>query len=520
MSIQSLKQGTGSGKPTTTPPNGEELFTELIQFLRPFCENESGKSLKSILQGHNALSEEVSDLRTAYSINLRTLTQREKEWDTERSSLQKAVKSEKERLEQSLSDQEAASTKLDTERGTAESLRHQIQDNEQKIKALIAAKKNAEGAASKLRSEKETMQVSMEAMSKKNNELEDKLQQSSKRYDASVKSLNDVQETLTTVQSFLVPLQGLVDAKRTALRDALADLFNIAMDLFQSSLHHDLSDEIIAGSSFKSHAFSLPASNSAAAKQMRVVAGLAVCGRALARHLFRDTFLTNDYELDTQLQLLATADRLHHAYVRAALAKVLPVEQKQVQKSGAEKVISDVMLAVGPWSPDEQALRSGLKRLCDKAIHCWALAQQVEDRVWPDFKFELSEDWQPLPIPRACTTPTANAPNGKKMPNTSQAQNGAPSREPHQVLSSDVVKVVWPTFFAAEPQSPGSADTADQDRLLCGYVLTQAQSQKAEEEISRRAARRTRRTDAAPQKKRRDSGVFLSGSILGGSSGT
>lgn len=61
------------------------------------------------------------------------------------------------------------------------------------------------------------------------------------------------------------------------------------------------------------------------------------------------------------------------------------------------------MLAVGKWSPDEQALRSGLQRICDKAMDCWALAQQLEDRIWPDFSFELSEDWQPLPIPRTCT---------------------------------------------------------------------------------------------------------------------
>lgn len=252
---------------------------------------------------------------------------------------------------------------------------------------------------------------------------------------------------------------------------------------------------------------------------MRVVAGLAACGEALERHLFRDSFLTHDYELDKQLHRLASTDRLHHAYLRAALAKVLPATQKQVQNSGAEKVIIDVMLAVGKWSPDEQALRSGLQRICDKAMDCWALAQSLEDRIWLDFSFELAEDWQQLPIPRTCTTPTASTSNGKKVPNTDKTQNSAPNLEPPLILSSDVVKVVWPTFFAAEPQIPGSADATDQDRLHCGYVLTQAQSQKAEEEISRRAARRTRRADSTPHKKRRDSGVFLSGGVLGGSSG-
>lgn len=292
------------------------------------------------------------------------------------------------------------------------------------------------------------------------------------------------------------------------------------MDLFQSAIYHDISDEVISGGVFKPQAFPLPASNSAAAKQMRVVAGLAACGRALERHLFRDSFLTHGHELDKQLHNLATTDGLHHAYVRAALAKVLPETQKQIQSSATEKVISEVMLVVDKWSPDEQALRSGLKRICDKAMDCWALAQTVEDRIWPDFRFELPEDWQPLPVPPTRATPMANAPNGKKTPNTGKAQqNNTPNREPQQILASDVVQVVWPTFFAAEAQNPSSADTMDQERLHCGYILTQAQSQQAEEELSQRAARRTRRIESAPQKKRRDSGVFLSGSVLGGSRG-
>lgn len=217
MPTQSLRQEPGTGRQAPVPPNGEELVTELINLLRPFCEGESGKSLQSMIQGHDTLQSELSDLRTAYNTNLRTLTQQQVDWDTERSNLQEAVKAEKARLEQSLSDQKDASTKLDTERGNADGLRRQIQDNERKIKALIDAKKNADGSATKFRGEKETMQARMEAMGKKNTELKDELQQSSQRYDASVKTLNDVQESLTTVRSFLVPLQGLDDAIRTAM---------------------------------------------------------------------------------------------------------------------------------------------------------------------------------------------------------------------------------------------------------------------------------------------------------------
>ncbi|KAK8147542.1 hypothetical protein G3M48_001441 [Beauveria asiatica] len=413
---------------------------------------------------------ELSDLRTAYNTNLRARAQQQIDWDIERSGLQEGVEAERARLEQSLSDQKDADAKLNAERANADSLRHKIQDNEQRIKALIEAKKHAEGTATKLRGEKETMQVRMEAVGKKNNALKDELQKLNQQY-ANNEKLNNVQESLTTVQSFLVPLRGLDDTEGATIRDSFADLFRSAMDLFQSALYHDVSDEIVAGGSFKSNALPLPASNSPAAKQMRVVAGLAACGKALRRHLFRDSFLTQSHELDERLHLLATTDRLHHAYMRAALAKVLPATQKQGQNRGAELVITDVMTAIDQWSSDEQALRSGLKHLCDKALYCWALAQQVEDRIWRDFRFELSEDWQPLPRPCRSTTPTSNTPNSKKLPNTDKTQHSAPNHESRQILSSEVVEVVWPTFFAAEPQSPGSADATDLDRLHCGGLL-------------------------------------------------
>lgn len=216
MSTQPTQE-PGPGRQVPNPPNSEELVTELIHLLRPFCEGESGKSLKSMLQNHDNLKAELSDLRTAFNTNLRAMTQQQMDWDAERSSLQEAAKAEKARLEKSLIDLKDAGTKFDNERSNADSLRHQIQDNKRKIKALINAKKSAEGSASKVRSEKETMQARMESMAKRNTELEDELHQSSQRYDASVTMLNDIQQSLTTVRSFLLPLQALDDAKRAAL---------------------------------------------------------------------------------------------------------------------------------------------------------------------------------------------------------------------------------------------------------------------------------------------------------------
>lgn len=217
MPSQSLKQAPETGSQTAAPPNGEEILTQLIQLLHPFCEGKNGKSLQSIIRGHDTLQAELSDLHTAYNTNVRMLAQRQIDWDAERSSLQEAVKAEKARFEQSLSNQKDASTKLENERAHAESLRRQIQDNERQIKGLIDAKKTAEGSATKLRSETDTMQARMKEMGQKNSELKDELQQASQRYEAGIEKLNGVQQSLTTVRSFLVQLQGLDDTKRTAM---------------------------------------------------------------------------------------------------------------------------------------------------------------------------------------------------------------------------------------------------------------------------------------------------------------
>lgn len=295
------------------------------------------------------------------------------------------------------------------------------------------------------------------------------------------------------------------------------------MGLFQSALYHDMSEEtltggILTGESLKPLALPLRPTNSSVAKQMRVVAGLMTCGKALEKHLFRDSFLTRDPELNEALHVLAKEDQLHHAYVRAALAKVLPAAQDQCRAHSVESAINDIVTAIGKLSSNEQSLRYGLKRLCDKAMTFWTLAQQLEDRVWPAFEVELPEEWEPIPL-SVLETPTSptDTPTNVNAPTTAEARNDGKNHERLTLRESDIARVVWPTLLTAETQEPDSTVAAEPECLHHGYVLTQAQFQEAEEEISNRAARRTRRADMGSQRRRRDSGVFLSsGGAFGG----
>ncbi|KAF1733558.1 hypothetical protein CRV24_007462 [Beauveria bassiana] len=61
------------------------------------------------------------------------------------------------------------------------------------------------------------MQVRMEGMGNKNNALKDELQVLKQQHDANLEELNNVQESLTTVRSFLVPLRALDETGRVTI---------------------------------------------------------------------------------------------------------------------------------------------------------------------------------------------------------------------------------------------------------------------------------------------------------------
>lgn len=117
----------------------------------------------------------------------------------------------------------------------------------------------------------------------------------------------------------------------------------------------------------------------------------------------------------------------------------------------------------------------------------------------PSFLMDFAEDWAPLP-----TQPAAGPP----APVTSAQRSKQQHEQSHidgqeQVGGATVVRPVWPSFL-----NIGSRDTSD-ELLRPGYGLTDGQMDKAREELSRRAQRKSARQSGLPSKQRRDSGNFL-----------
>jgi hypothetical protein len=274
----------------------------------------------------------------------------------------------------------------------------------------------------------------------------------------------------------------------------------------------------------------LPASNSLAAKQMRVVAGLIIFGEALAEHIFRPAHITHGGELDEVLGHLGTQNPLQEMYVRSSLLKVLPDRQEKNRAAAVKSVATHVsgVLSILVPSSRQGEFESGLKQVSGQICRGWSKVQQLEERVRPSFSFDFYEDWQPLPPPSA-QTPTKSSSSPSAQSSTQQKgkrQNQQQSTTLPGLLTAEEFKeVAWPAFLAINPEQPREEGEEEEEGAISswelihqGYVLTKVQAKEAgqerdaEEEISRRARKTTRQNGSnprRPQGKRRDSDINL-----------
>ena len=322
-------------------------------------------------------------------------------------------------------------------------------------------------------------------------------------------------------------------------------MFNTALEFFEANLGHGHldPDSHHRGSSNVNDVIRpplpLPCSDTPAARQMRVVAGLMILVKYLADHAFRRTHISCGRELEDMLRALATHSPLQEAYLRAVLLKTLPERQKENQQQIIATVAKKVADVLKPWIAESKAetFNAGLKHVCDKICQIWASMQLIEETVRPEFLYHLQEDWKPLPdlaiLPDSSPKPSGQSkqlqPKQTNRQRKAAAQGPAPapapapspSPSPSLQNSNDdkMALVVWPAFLAAELQLPVDAESPMPDLVYHGFILTQAQIKDAEEEVSQRNTRRAlRRGESRCEKKQRQGSIaFLSNTGLGGS---
>lgn len=248
----------------------------------------------------------------------------------------------------------------------------------------------------------------------------------------------------------------------------------------------------------------LPLSNSAPAKSMRVAAGLSVYARALARHVMKPTYLLQDNDALRALVDLARHNQSQSAYLRAVLLRSFPEEHKAMRQGQTDMVVKEVVGAIGWYAKRKEggSFQASLEEVTVKIANSWERIQTLEETVTPSFQTDFAGDWTPLPI-QAVASASAAVGNSQKKEQT-------PTNGREGMGGALILQPIWPSFLCI-----GSKDSAD-ELLRPGYGLTDGQMEKAREELSRRAQRKSARQAGPISRQKRDSGIFLS---AGGSNG-
>ncbi|KAG5920535.1 hypothetical protein E4U42_006159 [Claviceps africana] len=489
---QKLASSTASANGT-----GRDPVDDLLLLVENFALSPSFLELKNMR--HDLLHERESSRRTeiAYDRNL-----------VELNTYQVQLKQQKEQLDKAITDRQAVQSKLQAQLEESAAQAASIKEQDDHVQRLIEEVES-----------KDQRIATLEMIREERDAIKIELATREEQLASTTAALHTVQEQLDQLQAFRVNMPQMDDGKRETICQILDANFQDAYRFMEQYLDQDLEESLLnnhlAWEDMRNHASiqhitPLCASNSRAARRMRVAAGLAAYGKALDRYVFKPVYMTSSSdEIDHMLSALWKEDPAHEFFVRSVLLKVLPQAQNKKKQArvreAAEHVHKALDLFIG--APQREHFKAGLEVLCDNVCEAWMQIQLLQERVRTSFSFGYHGVWRPLPespLSSLSTTPSASQNN-----NNNNNNNTDRSEAGQQPRRQDVGKVVWPSFLYHHPQD----EDEDEELLLPGYLLTDAQTADAEneEESPRRLARRsTRNKEQAGGKKRRDSGIFLS----------
>ncbi|KAK0385342.1 hypothetical protein NLU13_7818 [Sarocladium strictum] len=502
---------------------GVETITDFISLVGKLCTENSYQELKALAEDNAKLRRDLYETETAYKKNVKEMGQQAQQWEIEKSKLETTIQEAAKQQERVTGEKRTADQKLSEEQKSVKSLKEQITKLDGDMRRWMqTSKKHEKESANRqniiTQTKEELKTAEREAKACKN-----QLQATAKEMASRNKALKAAEDKVSIFQSFIVELIPLGDARESISR-ILSQAFTASRDLFRAFLNRDLEQNLLKDSGLwaevRDHgaiqrSIPLPATNSPLAKHMRVTAGLAIYANALKEFVFHPTYLSVGNTMGPFLNALLGADPDQDRFIRAALLKALPDQQKKCREQCTTRVVDSVITAVSGLIPPDQhgAFQSQLTHLTHELCEKWQTIQRLQERVQPIFALEDLDDWKPLP-----TTPPPPAPNDSA---TAAAQAGSrgqaqqpESQQPERALLSttDVAKIIWPAFLATGLEQSGDGDEGPSDLVHHGYVLTRGDVENAaNEEMPRRAQRKAFR-EAKPtgQKARRDSGIFLS----------
>ncbi|EFQ29579.1 hypothetical protein CGRA01v4_14857 [Colletotrichum graminicola] len=465
-----------------------QLVESCVKLFQALSTDSSFGQFQTLVLENEQLRNKATDVKTAYDVNLQTLT-----------GLQSEVAVERGRTAAKASQLEAANNTVAELKKKIELTETALKEKETQLKA------DAEGI-SKLQGElkkREAKTTQLENALKATNSAVAEAKKCEQKVQGELKTLkaelDERDARLSKLDRFVVKLEP---ALSDATRGQLGAIFKDSFSLMRKYMGIDLAEEVLSNptrwNEMRKHLATRgiysPLTNSSVAKKMRVAASLAILATELREHVFQPTYLLGDDELAGLLNGLGltTSELEKGAHLRSVLLNLCPPQHEQHASERAKKASNNVVKCVGPLllhESKQNEFASALHKICQDASRCWESVQRLANRVDPvsDLETDLDTDpWKLMEFPGM----DGQSPKAQGSPSPGGKKNGArPKPEasgPSLGAVENIDAFVWPTFVLFKENN-------DQETLHEGLVLSRAQVDEARAEASRRTARQNSR---------------------------
>ncbi|KAJ5591490.1 uncharacterized protein N7459_001859 [Penicillium hispanicum] len=352
--------------------------------------NETIHLQEQLVAKENALKEEQEKLKTAAHNNILGAQIEEKD---------KAIEGSKKKLEELEREKADIRTELTQERN-----KHQKSLNG--ISAVVKKLKDRDGTIAEMKTAESTFKSTLASAEKDIRAL-----QAEKA--ALNKALQAKQTRLQLLESFTVEHSDIND---DAVINGFTNLCQLATREISSCFQQDLDAKVLEDKSIwdkfrKDHLnllqqnFPFKASNTSAAKDMRLAITLAILSREINKHIFQPNYiLPDDSDIRETLIDLAGEDPEKERFLRSMLLSIDPKAQDETVESKANSVVHNVSGQLSKLISQTQhgAVHASISKIVGEAKGFWRLVQRAQHKYEIDFEDSYSDErheWKPFAFP-------------------------------------------------------------------------------------------------------------------------
>ncbi|KAL4877043.1 hypothetical protein BJY04DRAFT_222542 [Aspergillus karnatakaensis] len=330
----------------------------------------------------------------------------------ERDSLQKAIADKDKGLQKNAQQIKGLQGQLESTRADRSREAANAAKASKDISELQEKMKEREMTFDKLRQKESSTEALLSAEKKKNAELEN-------AGAAARADLERVRNRLQKLESFRVSPTA---ASEDSMMDDFSDLWDYAKAQMWEIIGQDLNSAVLqdksrwekfrkAGERAAWHWIPILASNTPAAKGMRLVVLLAILSREIDKSIFQPNYLLSEgAQLRDIFSRLAETDGARESICRSTFLSIDPAAQQESLASRVQSVVRQVSFHFSDFLTEDcyNSLRQNIENVVKKAIAVWHPINRAEARYEPDFDpLDWGDhEWSPFQFPGQEASPS------------------------------------------------------------------------------------------------------------------